>query len=85
FTMHAFSYDQYYDLIHRKDWINLAKKICESIELLSKVGADFIIIPSNTPHYAIEPKQSRFWENACKRQTLLDRVHVPVGVPDDYR
>ncbi|CAF1095202.1 unnamed protein product [Adineta ricciae] len=54
FTMHAFSYDQYYDLIHRKDWINLAKKICESIELLSKVGADFIIIPSNTPHYAIE-------------------------------
>jgi aspartate racemase len=54
FTMHAFSYDQYYDYICRKDWISLANKICESIKLLEKVGADFIIIPSNAPHFAID-------------------------------
>jgi aspartate racemase len=54
FTMHAFSYHEYYDCIHRQDWIGLGNKICESIKLLEKVGADFIIIPSNTPHYAID-------------------------------
>ncbi|CAF0713633.1 unnamed protein product [Adineta steineri] len=54
FTMHAFSYDEYYEYIHRKDWISLSNKICESIKLLEKVGADFVIIPSNTPHYSIE-------------------------------
>ena len=54
FTMHAFSYDQYKDYICNKDWINLANKICQSIKLLEKVGANFIIIPSNTPHYAID-------------------------------
>ncbi|CAF3365840.1 unnamed protein product [Rotaria socialis] len=61
FTMHAFSYDQYSDCIRRKDWISLGNKIYESIKLLEKVGADFIIIPSNTPHFAIDliEKQSR--------------------------
>ncbi|CAF1024784.1 unnamed protein product [Rotaria sordida] len=54
FTMHAFSYDQYKDSICRKDWSSLADKICESIRLLEKIGADFIIIPSNTPHFAID-------------------------------
>ncbi|CAF3684363.1 unnamed protein product [Rotaria sp. Silwood1] len=54
FTMHAFSYDQYKDCIIRKDWISLANKVCESIRLLEKVGADFVIIPSNTPHFAID-------------------------------
>ncbi|CAF1089716.1 unnamed protein product [Rotaria sordida] len=54
FTMHAFSFDQYNDCIRRKDWIGLANKICESIRLLEKVGADFVIIPSNTPHFAMD-------------------------------
>jgi aspartate racemase len=54
FTMHAFSYDQYDDCIRRQDWISLGNKICESIKLLEKVGADFVIIPSNTPHFAID-------------------------------
>lgn len=61
FTMHAFSFDEYYDFFHRNDWIGMASKICESINLLEKVGADFIIIPANTPHFAIDliEKQSR--------------------------
>ena len=54
FTMHAFSFDQYDDCMRRKDWTSLAKKICDSIRLLEKVGANFIIIPSNTPHFAID-------------------------------
>lgn len=54
FTMHSFSFDQYKKLIFNKDWINLAEKICQSIKLLEKIGADFIIIPSNTPHFAID-------------------------------
>jgi aspartate racemase len=54
FTMHAFSYHQYDHLIRTKDWNGLANKICESIRLLEKVGANFIIIPSNTPHFAID-------------------------------
>ncbi|CAF0903029.1 unnamed protein product [Didymodactylos carnosus] len=53
FTMHAFSFDQYKDLVDRKDWDNLAKKICESIKVLQNAGADFIIIPSNSPHFSI--------------------------------
>ena len=57
FTMHAFSYDQYNDFICRKDWTNLGNKIGQSILLLAKAGADFIIIPSNTPHYAIDQIQ----------------------------
>ena len=54
FTMHSFSYDQYSDCIQRQDWISLANKICQSIKLLEKVGANFVIIPSNTPHYAMD-------------------------------
>jgi aspartate racemase len=54
FTMHAFPYDQYRDSILRKDWFTLSTKICQSIQLLGKAGADFIIIPSNTPHFAID-------------------------------
>ncbi|CAF2949565.1 unnamed protein product [Rotaria sp. Silwood2] len=54
FTMHAFSYDQYKDCIFKKDWVTLANKICESIRLLEKVGANFVIIPSNTPHFSID-------------------------------
>ena len=37
-----------------KNWISLGNKICQSIKLLEKVGNDFVIIPSNTPHYTIE-------------------------------
>ncbi|CAF3851813.1 unnamed protein product [Rotaria sp. Silwood1] len=54
FTMHAFSFDQYNDFISRKDWISLANKICDSIRLLEKIGADFVIIPSNAPHFSID-------------------------------
>ena len=58
FTMHAFSFDQYDNCIRGKDWPSLANRIGQSIKLLAKAGADFIIIPSNTPHYAIDQIQA---------------------------
>lgn len=59
FTMHAFSFDQYKALVIKQDWHGLAKKILESIQLLKSAGADFIVIPSNTPHYAIDVIQKQ--------------------------
>ena len=53
FTMHAFSFHLYKELVLKKDWDGLAKLVLQSIHKLQKTGADFIIIPSNTPHYAI--------------------------------
>jgi aspartate racemase len=54
FTMHAFSFDIYKKLIVNQDWKNLAEVILESINTLKSISADFIIIPSNTPHFAID-------------------------------
>lgn len=52
FTIHSFSFELYKQFILRKDWQGLAEIILSSIHKLQKVGADFIIIPSNTPHYS---------------------------------
>src|SRR5579872_682082 len=59
FTMHAFSFDRYKVLVIKQDWTGLAKVILESIQILKNAGADFIIIPSNTPHYAIDIIQNQ--------------------------
>lgn len=59
FTMHAFSFDEYKSLVVSQNWTALAFKILESIEKLKLSGAEFIIIPSNTPHYAIKWIQER--------------------------
>jgi aspartate racemase len=50
-TVHTFSFDKYKKLIVEKKWGELSQLIIESICKLQKIGADFIIIPSNTPHY----------------------------------
>lgn len=59
FTLHAFSFEIYKNFVLKQDWNGLANKILESIEKLKKTGADFIIIPSNTPHFAISIIQER--------------------------
>ncbi len=51
FTMHAFPFNLYKSLLLQKDWHGMADLILASIEKLKAADADFIIIPSNTPHY----------------------------------
>jgi aspartate racemase len=58
FTLHAFSFDRYKELVIKQDWNTLATLILESIEKLRKIGMDFIIIPSNTPHYGFDKIKS---------------------------
>lgn len=50
-SLNAFSFDRYKKLVLQQNWNELADIILESISKLEKIGADFIIIPSNTPHY----------------------------------
>jgi len=59
FTMHAFSFYRYKELVVKQNWSGLADVILESIAILKNAGAEFIIIPSNTPHYAIEIIQNK--------------------------
>lgn len=59
FSVHSFSFDLYKKLVTKSDWAGMANLISDSIKKLCANGADFIIIPSNTPHYAIKEIQSR--------------------------
>ena len=59
FTMHAFPFSEYKALVVSQDWTGLAIKILDSIERLKLAGAEFIIIPSNTPHFGIKLIQER--------------------------
>lgn len=54
YTLHAFSFEQYKNCVIQKDWNKLADIILDSIHKLKSIGAEFIIIPSNTPHYGIQ-------------------------------
>lgn len=58
FTMHSTSFHEYDNLIKSKDWVGLGEKICRSIKKLHSAGAEFIIMPSNTPHFAIDHVQA---------------------------
>lgn len=40
--------------IHAKDWDQVARDLLRSLDILKKAGADFAVIPSNSPHYAID-------------------------------
>jgi aspartate racemase len=40
-----------------KQWDKVAKDLLVSIDILYKAGVDFVIIPSNSPHYAIQKVQ----------------------------
>lgn len=42
-----------------KDWKQVAADLLESVEILHKAGVDFVIIPSNSPHYAIKEVQDK--------------------------
>lgn len=53
FTIHALPFSIYRECVLKEDWQGMARAILSSIEKLYRVGAEFIIIPSNTPHYAI--------------------------------
>lgn len=53
FTIHAFSFKRYIDAINQQNWDAVADIILQSIEKLKTAGAEFIVIPSNTPHFAI--------------------------------
>lgn len=54
FTLHAFSFHHYKYLLLKRDWDSMADLILQSIHKLKLIGADFIIIPSNTPHYGFK-------------------------------
>jgi aspartate racemase len=54
FALHAFSFDRYKKCVVNEDWNSMADLILESIAKLKMIGMDFIIIPSNTPHYGFE-------------------------------
>ena len=45
--------------IHNKQWGIVAKNLLKSIEILHKAGVDFVVIPSNSPHYAIKEVQEK--------------------------
>jgi aspartate racemase len=45
--------------IINKQWDTVAADLLESVDILTKAGADFVIIPSNSPHYAIGEVQQR--------------------------
>lgn len=59
YTLNAFSFEKYKDCVRQKDWSKLAEIILESIDKLKSTGAEFIIIPSNTPHYEIQKIKDR--------------------------
>jgi len=46
-------------LLAEKDWDQVAQCLLASIEILYKAGVDFVIIPSNAPHYAIKHVQEK--------------------------
>jgi aspartate racemase len=64
FTIHSFPLAVYKQLVLSKDWVGLSNVILLSIDKLYRVGCEFIIIPSNTPHYAIK--------------NILERTPIPV-------
>lgn len=45
--------------IQAKDWPKVAEHILDSVSRLEKAGVDFVIIPSNAPHYAIQEIQEK--------------------------
>ncbi len=54
FTLHAFPFAKYKNLVFNQQWDQVAELITESIAKLKKGGADFAILPVNTIHYGID-------------------------------
>lgn len=59
YTMHALPFQLYKECVMDENWGKMANLILESIEKLKQSGAEFIIIPSNTPHYGITSIQDK--------------------------
>jgi len=54
FAVHSLPFVEYRKAILNSDWKLMAQLIKTSIDKLNRIGVDFIIVPSNTPHYAYE-------------------------------
>lgn len=54
FAVHSIPFIEYRPAVINKDWKNVARLVSLSIEKLSRLNINFIIIPSNTPHYAYD-------------------------------
>jgi len=54
FAVHSLPFVKYREAIINSDWGLMTKLVRTSIEKLNKLDVDFIILPSNTPHYAYE-------------------------------
>ena len=52
FSVNSLPFKRYHAAFKKKDWRGVAAIILESITNLKKAGADFAIIPANTPHFA---------------------------------
>jgi aspartate racemase len=50
----ALPFAEYKNSVDAKDWGKMAALISESLSILYRAGADFAIVPSNTPHYAYD-------------------------------
>jgi aspartate racemase len=64
FTIHSFPFSVYKKYILSQDWAGLSNVILSSIAKLQGSGSEFIIIASNTPHYAIK--------------NIVERAPIPV-------
>ncbi len=64
FIVHSLPFSGYKQAVLSCDWKKTAQLLNSSIKFLEKAGADFVIIPANTPHYAY--------------QDCLDHVSIPV-------
>lgn len=54
FAVHSIPFKLYRDPVIHADWESMAALVTQSIEELTRLDVDFIIIPSNTPHYAYD-------------------------------
>ncbi len=59
FTIHSFPFSLYKEYVLSQNWEELSNIILLSIKKLCRSGCEFIIIPSNTPHYAIKKIMER--------------------------
>lgn len=59
FTLHALSFGQYKQYMLAGDDQAVVDMIVASVEVLERAGANFVIMPSNTPHIVYQQVQQR--------------------------
>lgn len=70
FAVHSFPFKEYRPATINKDWVRMAELVSASIDKLNRMNVDFIIIPSNTPHYAYK----EFTKNSSV--PILDLIEI---------